>query len=156
MEENINSAIKQALEDAPESKFVQSIDIAFTIKDVDLKNPTNRIKEEIRLPSGRGREVKIAMFAAGEAATRAREAGITVFTPPEIEELGGNKDEQRKLQTNSTSSFPKSLTWDSLDATLVPFLGHEVKCLGLYRQRLTLVPLLLDCKPPLLSSLVIR
>ena len=91
MEENINTAIKQAIEDAPERKFVQSIDIAFTIKDVDLKNPTNRIKEEIRLPSGRGREVKIAMFAAGEAATRAREAGITVFTPPEIEVLGGNK-----------------------------------------------------------------
>ena len=97
MEENINTAIKQALEDAPERKFVQSIDIAFTIKDVDLKNPTNRIKEEIRLPSGRGREVKIAMFAAGEAATRAREAGITVFTPPEIEELGGNKGRAKKI-----------------------------------------------------------
>ena len=97
MEENINTAIKQALEDAPERKFVQSIDIAFTIKDVDLKNPTNRIKEEIRLPFGRGREVKIAMFAAGEAATRAREAGITVFTPPEIEELGGNKGRAKKI-----------------------------------------------------------
>tara|TARA_Y100000766_G_scaffold62700_1_gene51998 strand:+ start:52 stop:696 length:645 start_codon:yes stop_codon:yes gene_type:complete len=97
MEENINTAIKQALEDAPERKFVQSIDIAFTIKDVDLKNPTNRIKEEIRLPSGRGRDVKIAMFAAGEAATRAREAGITVFTPPEIEELGGNKGRAKKI-----------------------------------------------------------
>ena len=97
MEENINTAIKQALEDAPERKFVQSIDIAFTIKDVDLKNPTNRIKEEIRLPSGRGREVKIAMFAAGEAATRAREAGIHVFTPPEIEELGGNKGRAKKI-----------------------------------------------------------
>ena len=43
MEENINTAIKQAIEDAPERKFVQSVDIAFTIKDVDLKNPTNRI-----------------------------------------------------------------------------------------------------------------
>ena len=94
MEENINTAIKQALENAPERKFVQSIDIAFTIKDVDLKNPTNRIKEEIRLPSGRGREVKIAMFAAGEAATRAREAGITVFTPPEI---GGTKGRAKKI-----------------------------------------------------------
>ena len=92
MEENINNAIKQAIEDAPERKFVQSVDIAFTIKDVDLKNPTNRIKEEIRLPSGRGREVKVAMFAAGEAATRARDAGIHVITPPEIEELGGKAE----------------------------------------------------------------
>ena len=69
MEENINNAIKEAIENAPERKFVESMDIQFTIKDVDLKNPTNRIKEEVRLPSGRGRDVRIAMFAAGEAAT---------------------------------------------------------------------------------------
>ena len=90
MEENINNAIKEAIENAPERKFVESMDIQFTIKDVDLKNPTNRIKEEVRLPSGRGRDVRIAMFAAGEAATRARDAGIHVITPPEIEELGVN------------------------------------------------------------------
>lgn len=97
MEENIKNAIKEAIENAPERKFVESIDIQFTIKDVDLKNPTNRIKEEVRLPSGRGRDVRIAMFAAGEAATRAREAGIHVITPPEIEELGGNKGHAKKI-----------------------------------------------------------
>ena len=97
MEENINNAIKEAIENAPERKFVESIDIQFTIKDVDLKNPTNRIKEEVRLPSGRGRDVRIAMFAAGEAATRAREAGIHVITPPEIEDLGGNKGHAKKI-----------------------------------------------------------
>ena len=97
MEEKISEAIKAAIEAAPERKFVESVDISFTIKDVDLKNPTNRIKEEVRLPSGRGRDVRIAMFAAGEAATRAREAGIHVITPPEIEELGGNKGRAKKI-----------------------------------------------------------
>ena len=97
MEENIENAIKEAIENAPERKFVESMDIQFTIKDVDLKNPTNRIKEEVRLPSGRGRDVRIAMFAAGEAATRARDAGIHVITPPEIEELGGNKGRAKKI-----------------------------------------------------------
>ena len=48
MEEKINQAIKGALESAPKRKFVESLDIAFTIRDVDLKNPNNRIKEEIR------------------------------------------------------------------------------------------------------------
>ena len=47
MEEKINQAIKDALENAPERKFVESVDISFTIKDVDLKNPNNRIKEEV-------------------------------------------------------------------------------------------------------------
>ena len=97
MEENINNAIKEAIENAPERKFVESMDIQVAIKDVDSKHPSNRIKEEVRLPSGRGRDVRIAMFAAGEAATRARDAGIHVITPPEIEELGGNKGRAKKI-----------------------------------------------------------
>ena len=96
MENKINQAIKDALEGAPKRKFVESVDIAFTIRDVDLKNPNNRIKEEIRLPSGRGRVLKIAMFASGEAASKAKAAGIHVITPQEIEELGGNKGKAKK------------------------------------------------------------
>ena len=104
MEEKITQAIKDALENAPERKFVESVDITFTIRDVDLKNPNNRIKEEIRLPSGRGKELKIAMFAAGEAATKAKDAGIHVFTPQEIEEFGGQKGKAKKM-ANSFDFF---------------------------------------------------
>ncbi len=104
MEEKINQAIKDALENAPERKFVESVDISFTIKDVDLKNPNNRIKEEVRLPSGRGKELKIAMFAAGEAATKAKDAGMHVITPQEIEELGGKKGKAKKI-ANSYDFF---------------------------------------------------
>ena len=104
MEEKITQAIKSALENAQERKFVESVDITFTIKDVDLKNPNNRITEEIRLPSGRGKELKIAMFAAGEAATKAKGAGIHVFTPQEIEELGGQMGKAKKM-ANSFDFF---------------------------------------------------
>jgi len=104
MEQKINQAIKDALSNAPKRKFVESVDITFTIRDVDLKNPTNRIKEEIRLPSGRGRELKIAMFAASEAATKAKAAGLTVFSPQDIEDLGGNKGSAKKV-ANSYDFF---------------------------------------------------
>ena len=104
MEEKISEAIKSAIESAPERKFVESLDIAFTIKDVDLKNPNNRIQEEIRLPSGRGKDVKIAMFAASEAAQKAKAAGIHVIDPAEIEELGKNKNSAKKI-ANSFDFF---------------------------------------------------
>ena len=104
MEQKISEAIKNAVEGAPERKFVESLDIAFTIKDVDLKNPNNRIQEEIRLPSGRGKELKIAMFAASDAAQKARAAGIHVIDPSEIEELGKNKGGAKKL-ANSFDYF---------------------------------------------------
>ena len=42
MEDNFSTAIKAAIESAPERKFVESVDLTFTIKDVDLKNPNNR------------------------------------------------------------------------------------------------------------------
>lgn len=104
MEEKIQEAIKNAIESAPERKFVESIDMAFTIKDVDLKNPNNRIQEEIRLPAGRGKEIKIAMFAASDAAQKAKAAGIHVIDPSEIEELGKNKGKAKKI-ANSFDFF---------------------------------------------------
>lgn len=104
MEEKISAAIKSAIENAPERKFVESVDFAFTIKDVDLKNPNNRIQEEIRLPSGRGRVIKVAMFASSDAARKAKAAGIHVIDPTEIEELGKNKGQAKKL-ANSFDFF---------------------------------------------------
>ena len=97
MENNIKQAIEQAISDAPERKFVEAVEFAFTIKDVDLKNPTNRIQEEIRLPAGRGRVASIAMFAEGEMASKAKEAGIVIIDPSQIEELGGTRQKARKL-----------------------------------------------------------
>tara|TARA_B100000959_G_C14964955_1_gene617339 strand:- start:1064 stop:1708 length:645 start_codon:yes stop_codon:yes gene_type:complete len=97
MKENLQTAIQQAIEGAPERGFVESLELAFTIKDVDLKVPTNRIQEEVRLPSGRGKPVRIAMFAGGEMATKARAAGIDVIDPATIEDLGGNKQKARKV-----------------------------------------------------------
>jgi len=97
MEDKIAEAIRKAVETAPKRKFVESVEMTFTIKDVDLKNPNNRIQEEIRLPSGRGKEIDVAMFATGEAAQKARDAGITVYEPPMIEELGGDKGKAKKI-----------------------------------------------------------
>ena len=97
MQENIQTAIQRALDESPERKFVESVEISFTLRDVDLKNPSNRIQEEVRLPSGRGKPVKISMFAGGEMATKAKAAGIDVIDPATIEDLGGNKQLARKV-----------------------------------------------------------
>ena len=106
MEEKINNALKSALEGAPERKFTESVELAFTLKDVDLKIPTNRVQEEIRLPHGRGKEIKIAMFAAGELATKAKkgDSDIHIIDPSTIEDLGGNKSSTKKL-ANSYNYF---------------------------------------------------
>ncbi len=101
MQDNIQNAIQQALDESPERKFVESVEIAFTLKDVDLKNPANRIQEEVRLPTGRGKPVRITMFASGEMATKAKAAGIDVIDPSTIEDLGGNRQQARKMANKS-------------------------------------------------------
>ena len=97
MKEKIQEAIQQALDEAPERKFVETLEFSFTIKDVDLKNPANRIQEEIRLPHGRGKDISIAMFASGEMAVKAKDAGVEVIDPSTIEDLGGNRQQARKI-----------------------------------------------------------
>ena len=97
MEEKINKALKAALETAPERKFTESVELAFTLRDVDLKIPTNRVQEEIRLPNGRGKDIKIAMFAAGDSATKAKGGDVYIIDPSTIEDLGGNKKTAKKL-----------------------------------------------------------
>ena len=97
MKENIQNAIQQALDESPERNFVETLEIAFTLRDVDLKNPANRIQEEVRLPSGRGKPVRIAMFAGGEMSTKAKAAGKEVIDPSQIEDIGGNRQQARKM-----------------------------------------------------------
>ena len=97
MKENIQNAIQQALDESPERNFVETLEMAFTLRDVDLKNPANRIQEEVRLPSGRGKPVRIAMFAGGEMSTKAKAAGIEVIDPSQIEDIGGNRQQARQM-----------------------------------------------------------
>ena len=99
MKEKVSSALKDAVEaaQAQQRKFIESVEMAFTLKDIDLKIPTNRVQEEIRLPNGRGKELKIAMFASGEAATQAKSAGIEIIDPAQIEDLGGDKKNAKRI-----------------------------------------------------------
>ena len=119
MEKSLQNAIQTALDESPERKFIESLEMSITLKDVDLKNPTNRIQEEVRLPSGRGKEVKIAMFAGGEMAAKARKAGLEIIDPSTIEDLGGNRQTARKMANN----FDFFLSEISHMGTVGRFLG---------------------------------
>jgi len=97
MQEKISEAVNKALESTKERKFVETVEMAFNLKDIDLKNPANRVQEEVRLPNGRGKELSIAMFASGESAAKAKTAGITIIDPADIEEMGSDKKIAKKM-----------------------------------------------------------
>jgi len=134
MRENLQAAIQEAIDGAPERGFVESIEISFTIKDVDLKIPTNRIQEEVRLPSGRGKPVKIAMFAGGEMAAKAKAAGIDVIDPSTIEDLGGNRQRARKVAKQFDFFLSEIPHMGTVGRFLGGVLGPEVRCPDQFRQ----------------------
>ena len=95
---SIEEAVRQAIEVAPARKFSESIDLAINLHNIDLSLPGNRVDVEIILPHGVGKPAKIAVFAAGETAMRAKSAGADrVLSADEIKELGGDKRAARKL-----------------------------------------------------------
>jgi len=91
-------AVKKALADKPKRNFTESVDLAINLKNIDLSQPKNRVDEEIILPSGQGRAVKICVFAKGDVAINAEKAGADyVFPPEEIDKLSGDKPRAKKL-----------------------------------------------------------
>ena len=97
MRENIIAAVKEAIEKSKERKFLESVDLAINLKDVDLSIPKNRINEEVILPHGRGKEIKVAVFASGETALKAQECADLVIPPEEIDKLAEDKRRARKI-----------------------------------------------------------
>jgi large subunit ribosomal protein L1 len=114
----ILTAVKKALESAPERKFGESVELAFNLKNVDLSIPKNRVDEEIQLPKGRGRTPKVAIFASGELASKAKAAADVVVQPDQIEELAGDKRAARKL-ANAMGFFVA-------EAPLMPTIGRTL------------------------------
>ncbi len=90
-------AITKALEEAKPRKFRESVEISINLRDVDLTLPRNRIEDEIILPKGRGREVRIALFASGEMAVKARGVADLIIPPEDIEGLAENKAKAKQV-----------------------------------------------------------
>ncbi len=93
----INQAIEDALTTDKKRKFVESVEVAINLRDVDLQNPQKRISAEVALPHGRGRPARVAVFAQGEMAVISKKVVDTVISPAQIEDLSDNKREAKKL-----------------------------------------------------------
>lgn len=121
VDQKIIDCIKEAIESAKTRKFLESIEVAINLKDVDLTNPKNRINEEIILPKGRGKKVKIAVFGSGELALKARKAADLVILSEEIDTLVEDKKKAKQMVIEHEFFIA--------EAPLMPLIG---KRLGIY------------------------
>lgn len=126
--EKVLESVKQAIEKAPERKFSESVEIAVNLKNLDMNQPTNRLDEEIILPNGLGRPIKIAVFAKGDTAQRAKAAGADyVFDPEEISVLGEDKTRAKNLAEEVNFFIAESAYMPAIGKTLGQVLGPRGK-----------------------------
>lgn len=81
----------RALKGFPDAKFDETVEIAFRLG-IDPRKADQMVRGTVNLPHGSGKSVRVAVFAVGEKATEAREAGADVVGGEELVEqvLAGN------------------------------------------------------------------
>jgi large subunit ribosomal protein L1 len=128
MKQEIMEAVKKAKENSKPRNFTQSIDVVINIKDLDVRKPENRIDEEVFLPNGRGKDVKIAFIAEGELALQAKNAGADlVITKSELEEMGKNRKEAKKIANRYNFFVAQADLMPLVGRFLGPVLGPRKK-----------------------------
>src|SRR5437763_67398 len=70
---------------APSAKFDETVELAVKLG-VDPRKADQMLRATISLPSGTGKPVRVAVFAAGPAAAEAREAGADVVGAEDLVE----------------------------------------------------------------------
>lgn len=120
-EEDLKAKVIEALEAAKERNFLESVELAINLKDLNLTDPKNRINEEVPLPHGRGRPVKVAAICSGEMALKAKDSADLVVQVEDLEELASDKRTAKRIA--------REHEFFVAEAPLMPVIG---KRLGIY------------------------
>jgi large subunit ribosomal protein L1 len=128
VKQEILEAVKKAKEESLPRNFTQSVDVVITIKDLDVKKPENRMDEEVLLPNGRGKEVKIAFIADGELALQAKNAGADlVINRPDLEDMGKDRKQAKKIANQHDFFVAQADMMPMVGRFLGPVLGPRKK-----------------------------
>ncbi|OGS42165.1 MAG: 50S ribosomal protein L1 [Euryarchaeota archaeon RBG_16_62_10] len=118
VDQHLIDVVKKLQAESKQRNFVETVELAINLKDIDLSNPKNRIQEEIILPNGRGKAVRVGVFGSSEMAVKAKGVADVVVQPEEIEGLATNKAQARKF-VNASDFF-------IAEAPLMPTIGKRL------------------------------
>lgn len=117
MTQDVIKAVKKAKEESKPRNFTQSMDVIINVRDLDVKKPENRFNEEVTLPNGRGKDVKIGVIADGELIVQAKNAGVNLVINKEDLEALGKDRKAAKRAANSVDFF-------IAQADMMPLVGR--------------------------------
>ncbi|APH38482.1 50S ribosomal protein L1 [Methanohalophilus halophilus] len=128
VEESILNTVERLFEESPQRNFAESVDLAINLKNLDMSQPKYRVDEEIYLPNGLGKDLKIAVFAKGEVGLQAKEAGCDyVFTEEDINDLADDKSRARAIANECDFFIAEVQYMPLIGKTLGAILGPRGK-----------------------------
>ena len=97
--EKIVEVVKKVRDGAGERKFKQSFDLCVNFKLLDVKKPEGKVKKDITLPHGTGKDHFIGVIADTliPKITELKNEKIILIKKAEIESLGKRKKEAKKI-----------------------------------------------------------
>lgn len=118
VDQHLIDLMKKLQTESKQRKFLESVELAVNLKDIDLTNPKNRLQEEIILPNGRGKQIKVGIFGSSEMAVKAKGIADVIIQPEELETLASNKSKAKK--------FAGTADYYLAEASLMPTIGKRL------------------------------
>jgi large subunit ribosomal protein L1 len=109
--------VKKAKEQSKKRNFSQSWDLAIGLKNIDLKNPENKLNLDFPLPEGRGKEVKTCFIVDSMLAEAKQKANFTI-TKTDLDKLAKDKKKLKKIVEENDMWFA--------EAPLMPLIGKTL------------------------------
>jgi large subunit ribosomal protein L1 len=123
----LKELVKIAREGAGKRNFNQSAELTLVLKDIDVKKGFN-LNEVVVLPHKPTRLPTICVVGSGDMATRAKNAGVEhVMDPQELDRLGTNKREARKMVRAHDFFLSDTNQMAAVGRSLGQFLGPKGK-----------------------------
>lgn len=123
----LEDKIKEAKANGKERKFLESLELAINLKDLDLSNPKNRINDEVVLPKGRGKEYKVAIFASEEMRQKVKGAIDISYGPEDLSKFADDKKEFKRIVNQVEYFIAESNLMASIGKSLGQVLGPRGK-----------------------------
>lgn len=124
---HMRELIIQARNGLNKRQFTQSAELTLILKDIDVKKGFS-LNEVVSLPHRPNGVSAICLIGSGDLAMRARKAGVpTILEPQDLDRLGTNRREARKLVRKHDFFLSDTSLMASVGRSIGQFLGPKGK-----------------------------
>ncbi len=112
-------------------KFDETVDLVINVRDVDIKNPNNRIDQELLLPhpiKGNFSKEKVCFIVKDDMEISLKKMGYNIINPGMLDDLQKQSKKEKKAVANKYDYFvARADLMRNLAKVLARFLGQQQK-----------------------------